>query len=120
MYCAVVGTPIPRMIEPIIVSMSASGRIPYDMLMTKDENASPMPVMPMTPMMSPEQAQAAATSTAPMAPSISACRTLFGVMRYSGRPSQVAATIRTIDQKTAFTGEYPVARNPTSVTSGMM
>ena len=44
--------------------------------------------MPMTPIMMPEQAQAAATSMALSPPSIKVARMRLGVMRCSGFPNQ--------------------------------
>ena len=93
------------MIEPIIVSISASGRIPCDRLRTNEENASPTPVMAMTPMTMPEQAQAAATSMAPVPPEISAAIIFLGVILCSLSPSHEKTIIAMIDQKTAMVGE---------------
>jgi hypothetical protein len=83
MYLAVVGRPIPRIMEAIMVRKSVTIRLPPATLMINEAKRSPSPVRVTTPTTIPAQAQAAATPMALRAPFSMALKKSLIEMRVS-------------------------------------
>ncbi len=83
MYLAVVGSPIPRISDAIMVKKRVSTTLPAPTDKINDENLSPSPVSVTTPTIIPAQAQAEATPTALRAPFSKALRISFTPMGLS-------------------------------------
>ena len=94
-YRAVVGIPIPMIIEATMVSMRARYRFPWDITTMKSANFSPRPVRVTVPTMRPATAQAAMTLREAFAPFASASMSCLGLSLVSFFRELTTKTITT-------------------------
>ena len=108
---AVVGTPIPKIKDVIIVQKRRRIICPPDNPTKKEANFNPTPVLVTTPIIMPAAAQAISTPKAPLAPFINPLTISLNVIRVVSRSMAVKIEI-TIPANAAFIGVYPEARSP--------
>ena len=93
MYVGMVGTPMPRMSEAIMVKTSVSAMLPCASAVIAPDSFTPKPVMVATPTTMPITAQAIATPSAPRAPRWSDSSSSQTVPRVAGRTRHAAIRI---------------------------